>query len=66
MKKIIEALKGKKTYIVAAIVLAIWFAESVLGIDVPGAEVSNPLEWIMAALGLATTRAAIAKATDAN
>jgi hypothetical protein len=57
MKDIIEALKGKKTYIIAIIVIVVALVESVLKIDVPGVDVVNPLEWILAAFGMSALRA---------
>ena len=57
-------LSGYKTYIVVAVLLISVFVEKVLGIDVPGLEVSG--DWtlvIMNALGLGALRAGIGKVT---
>lgn len=61
MKELIEFLRGKKTYIVALLVLIIVICEKVLGIDIPGAEVANPFDYILAALGISALRAGVAK-----
>lgn len=61
MSKIIDWLKGKKTYIIAVMVLAIAVLEGIAGIDIPGAEVLNPLPYILAALGLGALRAGVEK-----
>ncbi len=62
MNSIIEFLKGKKVYLLAIIVVLIVVCEKLLGIDVPGVEVGdNWMDFILAALGLTTVRAAIAK-----
>ncbi|UWQ77388.1 hypothetical protein [Leisingera sp. M658] len=48
-------LEGKKTYIIAAMILLSVFVERGLGIDVPGIEISD--NWglvVMNALGLGT------------
>ena len=55
MVKIIEWLKGKKTYIIA-IIGAILGLLPVFGITVP-----EPVYAVLVALGLATVRAAISK-----
>jgi hypothetical protein len=53
MQKVIELLKGKKTYIVAAVVAATAFADH-MGYNVP------PVVYeLLAACGVATIRAAI-------
>lgn len=55
-------IDGKKTYLVAAAVVAIMVLEKVLGIDVPGAEpVDNWLEYLMGAFGLGAVRHAVGK-----
>lgn len=62
MEGIKNALAGKKTYIVAAAIIALVLIEKVAGIDVPGYD-AGP-DWfgeVLAALGLTTLRAAIAK-----
>lgn len=62
MEGIRTALAGKKTYIVAASIILLVLVEKVAGIDVPGYE-AGP-DWfgeVLAALGLTTLRAAIAK-----
>lgn len=62
MEGIRNALAGKKTYIVAAAIILLVLIEKVAGIDVPGYE-AGP-DWfgeVLAALGLTTLRAAIAK-----
>jgi len=61
MAKVIDWLKGKKTYIVAGMVVVIAVLEAVVGIDIPGAEVVNPLPYILAALGLSALRAGVEK-----
>lgn len=62
MDKFLEFLKGKKVYLLAAAVVLIVVCEKLLGIDVPGVEVGdNWMDFILAALGLSTVRAAIAK-----
>lgn len=50
-------LSGYKTYIIAAMLAAIALVEGVLGIDIPGAEMTH--DWVatvLAALGLSTLR----------
>lgn len=60
MTGILEALKGKKTYIVVAIFLACVAVEKLLGIDIPGFNVDgNWLEMTLAMLGIGGLRAAI-------
>ena len=55
-------LSGYKTYIVAAMVVAIAVVEGILGVDIPGAEMqSDWLTWIAGALGLGALRAAGSK-----
>lgn len=50
-------LSGYKTYIIAAMVVAIAVIEGVLGIDIPGAEMqSDWLNWIAGAIGLGALR----------
>lgn len=62
-----ELLKGKKSYIIAGILILIVVCEKVLGIDVPGIEVGNEtLNYILAALGVSTMRAAIASNGNGN
>lgn len=62
MKGLIEWLQGKKTYVICVMVLLILILEKVVGIDIPGAEPVNPLEWILAILGMGSLRAAVSKA----
>lgn len=63
MKALLALVSGKKTYIIVAFVLAGTAIELLLGIDIPGFEAAaNPMEYIMAALGLGTLRAGIKKA----
>jgi hypothetical protein len=52
-------LSGYKTYIVAFMLAAIALVEGVMGIDIPGAELTD--DWVsvvLAALGLGALRAA--------
>lgn len=64
MSGLVEWLKGKKTYVVAAAVLLIAVLEGIVGIDIPGAEVTNPLPYILAALGLGALRAGVSKTSS--
>lgn len=51
-------LSGYRTYIIAAMLAAIALVEGVMGIDIPGAQLSG--DWVatvLAALGLSTLRA---------
>lgn len=53
-------LSGWKTYIVVAVMAAIAVCEGVLGIDIPGAEMSN--DWmtiLLGSLGLGALRASV-------
>lgn len=53
-------LEGKKTYIIAAMILLSVFVETGLGIDVPGIEMGD--DWLLLvlnALGLGTLRRGI-------
>lgn len=61
-------MDGYKTYIVAALMIAVVAAEAFLGLDVPGVDVSSAdaLEYILAALGLGTLRAGVAKSGPAQ
>lgn len=60
MTAIIEALKGKKTYLVVAIFLLCVAIEKLGGIDIPGFAVENNwLEMTLAMLGIGTLRAGI-------
>ena len=53
-------LEGKKTYIVAVVLILLVALEKVAGIDVPGYEVGPGwLDEILAALGLASLRNAV-------
>jgi hypothetical protein len=53
-------LKGRKTYIVVAMMLLCVVVETVLGVDVPGVTIgANWLQDILAAAGLGTLRAAV-------
>jgi len=61
MNSLVNVLKGKKTYIIAVVLVLIVICEKVLGIDIPGAEVVNPGEYILAALGISSLRAGIDK-----
>jgi len=57
-----EWLKGKKTYVVAVVVVLLVVLERVVGIDVPGVEITDDWgSWIIGAGGLAALRAGIAK-----
>lgn len=61
--KLREAFSGKKTYLVAAMVIAIGLAEGVFGIDLPGVEVGEDwLAYILNGIGLGTLRAGVQKA----
>lgn len=61
MTNILEALKGKKTYLVVAIFLICVAIEKFAGIDIPGFAVDNNwLEMTLAMLGIGTLRAGIA------
>jgi hypothetical protein len=63
MEGIKNALAGKKTYIVAGMIILLVVVEKVAGIDVPGYD-AGP-DWfgeVLAALGLSTLRAGIGKA----
>lgn len=60
MTNILEALKGKKTYLVVAIFLVCVAIEKLAGIDIPGFAVENNwLEMTLAMLGIGTLRAGI-------
>lgn len=62
MSSIIEALSGKKTYIIAGVLILVVVVEKGLGIDVPGVDLGNDwLTTVLAALGLGTLRAGISK-----
>lgn len=53
-------LNGYKTYIVAALVVAIALVEGILGMDIPGAEMqADWLNYVVAALGLGALRNSI-------
>lgn len=57
------AIQGRKTYIIAALIVAVGVCEGVLGIDLPAIEVGNDwLAWVLNGLGLSTLRAGISKA----
>lgn len=58
----LEVLNGKKTYIIAAVLVLCVLVEKVLGIDVPGVEIGD--DWLLVVLnglGLGTLRAGLAK-----
>lgn len=58
----VNFLQGKKTYVVAVVVVVIGVTEGLLGIDVPGVFVGPDwLTWILTGLGLSSFRAAIGK-----
>jgi hypothetical protein len=62
MTAIIDLLKNKKMYGIAVVLVIIVIAEKVLGWDVPGVDVGDDwLGFILAALGLGATKAAIVK-----
>lgn len=62
MSSIIEAISGKKTYIIAGVLILVVVVEKGLGIDVPGVDLGNDwLTTVLAALGLGTLRAGISK-----
>lgn len=55
-----KILAGKKTYLVAAVLMAVVVVEKGLGVDVPGVDLGN--DWLLVllnALGLGTLRAGI-------
>lgn len=56
-------LNGYKTYIVAALLAIVGIVEGVLGMDIPGVEVSdNWFTILLEAAGLGALRAGVAKA----
>lgn len=60
--EILDGLKGFKTYIVSAIIIAGAIAEGLLGWDIPGVDLkAHWVEAIMTALGLSALRGGIAK-----
>ena len=62
MTTIIELLKNKKMYGIAVVVIIIVIAEKMLGLDIPGVDVGDDwLGFVLAALGLGATKAAIVK-----
>lgn len=62
MTAIIELLKNKKMYGVAAVVILIGILEGPVGMDIPGVDVgADWLGWIIAGLGIGATKAAIVK-----
>jgi len=59
---LVEKLRGLKTYIVAAVILAVAISEGLLGIDIPGCDIAEDwFSYVLIAFGLSTTRAAIDK-----
>lgn len=57
-----EKLQGKKTYVIAAMVVLIGIVEGFLGFDIPGVEVGeDALAFILNGLGLGTLRAGVSK-----
>lgn len=55
-------LQGYKTYIVAAMVVAVALCEGVLGVDIPGAEMQQDwVNYVLAALGFGALRAGVGK-----
>lgn len=55
-------MDGKKTYIIAAVAVAMTLAELFLNVDIPGFNAGgDPVGFILAALGLGTVRHAVAK-----
>ena len=62
MSKIMEGLDGKKTFVLAGLVIAIGLAEGVMGWDVPGVDVgSDWVNYVLAGLGMGTFRDALKK-----
>lgn len=62
MNGILMALQGKKTYIIAALVVVLVGIEKFAGIDVPGFDPGQDwLAFILGALGLSSLRAGVAK-----
>lgn len=58
----LEKLQGKKTYIIAAVLLILVVIEKAIGIDIPGFDPGEDwLGYILGALGLGTLRAGIGK-----
>jgi hypothetical protein len=53
-------LAGKKTYIVSTI-LVILSLLKLMGVDVPGVELKDPLQTLLEGLGLGTLRAGLSK-----
>jgi hypothetical protein len=57
-----NVLDGYKTYIVAAIVVAIGLAEGLFGLDIPGIDVgANWMDYVLSGLGLGSVRSALGK-----
>jgi hypothetical protein len=62
MSKIMEGLDGKKTFVLAGLVIAIGLVEGVMGWDVPGVDVgSDWVNYVLAGLGMGTFRDALKK-----
>lgn len=62
MGKIMEAFDGKKTFLLAALVIAIGLSEGVLMWDVPGIDVGDDwVNYILTGLGIGTFRDALRK-----
>ena len=60
MGKVLEMLRGKKTYVIAATAIIIVVAEKVIGVDIPGVEVGdNALAFVLGALGLGALRSGV-------
>lgn len=60
--QIIEYLKGKKTYVLAVVVVLIVVVENILGIDIPQIDTTaEPINYIVGALGLSALRAGVTK-----
>jgi hypothetical protein len=57
-------LKGYRSYIIAALIIACFVAENFFGIDVPGFDAgSDWVGFVLAALGISTAKAAASEAT---
>ena len=62
MNSLLQNIDGKKTYIVAFVVIVLVILEKFLGIDIPGYDVGQDwMEHVLAALGLSALRAGVQK-----
>lgn len=55
-----QVLDGKKTYIISG-VLVLLAALQLLGVDIPGVHLADPVQTLLEGLGLGTLRAGINK-----